>query len=139
MYFFAFEAFSSDRSHGLILLCRTPLTGISDFTATKNKIIQLCLELTTTVQQVCSNGAAGARKHTKQLFPLRRLEWNEGKETYARCGASTLRTSLQMLVLFVFNPFTVLLIVQANEETPLGRVFYAKLLRFQFTKNPPVR
>lgn len=32
---------------------RTPLTGISDFTATKNKIIQLCLELTTTVQQVC--------------------------------------------------------------------------------------
>ncbi|TMS20902.1 Connector enhancer of kinase suppressor of ras 3 [Larimichthys crocea] len=32
----------------------TPLTGISDFTATKNKIIQLCLELTTTVQQDCS-------------------------------------------------------------------------------------
>lgn len=33
-------------------VCRTPLTGISDFTSTKNKIIQLCLELTTTVQQV---------------------------------------------------------------------------------------
>uniref|UniRef100_A0AAY4CKG3 Connector enhancer of kinase suppressor of ras 3 n=1 Tax=Denticeps clupeoides TaxID=299321 RepID=A0AAY4CKG3_9TELE len=35
----------------LAWLDRTPLTGISDFTATKNKIIQLCLELTTTVQQ----------------------------------------------------------------------------------------
>ncbi|XP_077394861.1 connector enhancer of kinase suppressor of ras 3 isoform X2 [Festucalex cinctus] len=37
----------------LAWLDRTPLTGISDFTATKNKIIQLCLELTTTVQQDC--------------------------------------------------------------------------------------
>uniref|UniRef100_A0A3B4AAQ0 Cnksr family member 3 n=1 Tax=Periophthalmus magnuspinnatus TaxID=409849 RepID=A0A3B4AAQ0_9GOBI len=35
----------------LAWLDRTPLTGISDFTATKNQIIQLCLELTTTVQQ----------------------------------------------------------------------------------------
>ncbi|XP_047200890.1 connector enhancer of kinase suppressor of ras 3-like [Girardinichthys multiradiatus] len=35
----------------LAWLDRTPLTGISDFTATKNKIIQLCLKLTTTVQQ----------------------------------------------------------------------------------------
>lgn len=38
----------------LAWLDRTPLTGISDFTATKKKIIQLCLELTTTVQQDCS-------------------------------------------------------------------------------------
>uniref|UniRef100_A0AAY4CKB1 Connector enhancer of kinase suppressor of ras 3 n=1 Tax=Denticeps clupeoides TaxID=299321 RepID=A0AAY4CKB1_9TELE len=38
----------------LAWLDRTPLTGISDFTATKNKIIQLCLELTTTVQQDCT-------------------------------------------------------------------------------------
>uniref|UniRef100_A0A8C2Z4E4 Connector enhancer of kinase suppressor of ras 3 n=1 Tax=Cyclopterus lumpus TaxID=8103 RepID=A0A8C2Z4E4_CYCLU len=38
----------------LAWLDRTPLTGVSDFTATKNKIIQLCLELTTTVQQDCS-------------------------------------------------------------------------------------
>ncbi|TSO25236.1 Connector enhancer of kinase suppressor of ras 3 [Bagarius yarrelli] len=38
----------------LTWLDRTPLTGISDFTSTKNKIIQLCLELTTTVQQDCS-------------------------------------------------------------------------------------
>ncbi|XP_024121700.1 connector enhancer of kinase suppressor of ras 3 isoform X1 [Oryzias melastigma] len=38
----------------LAWLDRTPLTGISDFTATKNTIIQLCLELTTTVQQDCS-------------------------------------------------------------------------------------
>ncbi|KAJ4939060.1 hypothetical protein JOQ06_028523, partial [Pogonophryne albipinna] len=38
----------------LAWLDRTPLAGISDFTATKNKIIQLCLELTTTVQQDCS-------------------------------------------------------------------------------------
>lgn len=38
----------------LAWLDRTPLTGISDFTVTKNKIIQLCLELTTTVQQDCS-------------------------------------------------------------------------------------
>uniref|UniRef100_A0A8B9JAQ5 Cnksr family member 3 n=1 Tax=Astyanax mexicanus TaxID=7994 RepID=A0A8B9JAQ5_ASTMX len=37
----------------LAWLDRTPLTGISDFTTTKNKIIQLCLELTTTVQQDC--------------------------------------------------------------------------------------
>ncbi|XP_057715352.1 connector enhancer of kinase suppressor of ras 3-like isoform X2 [Corythoichthys intestinalis] len=37
----------------LAWLDRTPLSGISDFTATKNKIIQLCLELTTTVQQDC--------------------------------------------------------------------------------------
>uniref|UniRef100_A0A4W5M8X5 Cnksr family member 3 n=1 Tax=Hucho hucho TaxID=62062 RepID=A0A4W5M8X5_9TELE len=35
----------------LAWLDRTPLTGISDFTSTKNKIIQLCLDLTTTVQQ----------------------------------------------------------------------------------------
>ncbi|KAG1964812.1 connector enhancer of kinase suppressor of ras [Pimephales promelas] len=35
-------------------LDRTPLTGISDFTSTKNKIIQLCLELTTTVQKDCT-------------------------------------------------------------------------------------
>lgn len=38
----------------LAWLDRTPLTGISDFTTTKNQIIQLCLELTTTVQQDCS-------------------------------------------------------------------------------------
>ncbi|XP_077094777.1 connector enhancer of kinase suppressor of ras 3-like isoform X1 [Siphateles boraxobius] len=38
----------------LAWLDRTPLTGISDFTSTKNKIIQLCLELTTTVQQDCT-------------------------------------------------------------------------------------
>ncbi|KAF7704412.1 connector enhancer of kinase suppressor of ras 3-like isoform X1 [Silurus meridionalis] len=38
----------------LTWLDRTPLTGISDFTSTKNKIIQLCLELTTTVQQDCT-------------------------------------------------------------------------------------
>ncbi|MGH0162872.1 UNVERIFIED_CONTAM: hypothetical protein FKN15_043487 [Acipenser sinensis] len=35
----------------LAWLDRTPLTGISDFSSTKNKIIQLCLDLTTTVQQ----------------------------------------------------------------------------------------
>ncbi|CAL9686334.1 unnamed protein product [Knipowitschia caucasica] len=38
----------------LAWLDRTPLSGISDFTSTKNQIIQLCLELTTTVQQDCS-------------------------------------------------------------------------------------
>ncbi|KAL4624056.1 connector enhancer of kinase suppressor of ras 3-like [Arapaima gigas] len=38
----------------LAWLDRTPLTGISDFTSTKNKIIQLCLDLTTTVQQDCT-------------------------------------------------------------------------------------
>ncbi|CAB1340412.1 unnamed protein product, partial [Coregonus sp. 'balchen'] len=32
----------------------TPLTGISDFTSTKNRIIQLCLELTSTVQKDCT-------------------------------------------------------------------------------------
>lgn len=35
-------------------LDRTPLTGISDFSATKNRIIQLCLELTSTVQKDCT-------------------------------------------------------------------------------------
>ncbi|KAM4693455.1 connector enhancer of kinase suppressor of ras 3 [Discoglossus pictus] len=35
----------------LAWLDRTPFTGITDFSATKNKIIQLCLDLTTTVQQ----------------------------------------------------------------------------------------
>ncbi|XP_055720481.1 connector enhancer of kinase suppressor of ras 3-like isoform X1 [Salvelinus fontinalis] len=38
----------------LAWLDSTPLTGISDFTTTKNKIIQLCLDLTTTVQQDCT-------------------------------------------------------------------------------------
>ncbi|KAL7888526.1 hypothetical protein AOLI_G00035000 [Acnodon oligacanthus] len=38
----------------LAWLDRTPLTGISDFTSTKNRIIQLCLELTTTVQKDCT-------------------------------------------------------------------------------------
>lgn len=33
---------------------RTPFSGITDFSATKNKIIQLCLDLTTTVQQECT-------------------------------------------------------------------------------------
>uniref|UniRef100_A0AAY4C3J6 Connector enhancer of kinase suppressor of ras 3 n=1 Tax=Denticeps clupeoides TaxID=299321 RepID=A0AAY4C3J6_9TELE len=35
----------------LAWLDRTTLTGISDFTTTKNRIIHLCLELTTTVQK----------------------------------------------------------------------------------------
>ncbi|XP_063773786.1 connector enhancer of kinase suppressor of ras 3 [Pseudophryne corroboree] len=35
----------------LAWLDRTPFTGITDFSSTKNKIIQLCLDLTTTVQQ----------------------------------------------------------------------------------------
>ncbi|KAL2081840.1 hypothetical protein ACEWY4_021658 [Coilia grayii] len=38
----------------LAWLDRAPLTGISDFTSTKNRIIQLCLELTTTVQKDCT-------------------------------------------------------------------------------------
>uniref|UniRef100_A0AAZ3NTN4 Connector enhancer of kinase suppressor of ras 3 n=1 Tax=Oncorhynchus tshawytscha TaxID=74940 RepID=A0AAZ3NTN4_ONCTS len=38
----------------LAWLDRTPLTGISDFTSTKNRIIQLCLELTSTVQKDCT-------------------------------------------------------------------------------------
>ncbi|KAF5894163.1 connector enhancer of kinase suppressor of ras 3-like, partial [Clarias magur] len=38
----------------LAWLDRTPLTGISDFTSIKNRIIQLCLELTTTVQKDCA-------------------------------------------------------------------------------------
>ncbi|MEE6475349.1 hypothetical protein FKM82_010723 [Ascaphus truei] len=38
----------------LAWLDRTPFTGITDFSATKNKIIQLCLDLTTTVQQESS-------------------------------------------------------------------------------------
>uniref|UniRef100_A0A8C1PUG7 Cnksr family member 3 n=1 Tax=Cyprinus carpio TaxID=7962 RepID=A0A8C1PUG7_CYPCA len=38
----------------LAWLDRSPLTGISDFTSIKNKIIQLCLELTTTVQKDCT-------------------------------------------------------------------------------------
>uniref|UniRef100_W5NJN1 Uncharacterized protein n=1 Tax=Lepisosteus oculatus TaxID=7918 RepID=W5NJN1_LEPOC len=38
----------------LAWLDRTPLTGISDFSSTKNKIIQLCLDLTTTVQKDCT-------------------------------------------------------------------------------------
>uniref|UniRef100_A0ABM5G0J6 Connector enhancer of kinase suppressor of ras 3 isoform X1 n=2 Tax=Pogona vitticeps TaxID=103695 RepID=A0ABM5G0J6_9SAUR len=37
----------------LTWLDRTPFTGISDFSVTKNKIIQLCLDLTTTVQKDC--------------------------------------------------------------------------------------
>ncbi|XP_029281680.1 connector enhancer of kinase suppressor of ras 3-like [Cottoperca gobio] len=35
-------------------LDRTPLTSTNDFTATKSKIIQLCLELTSTVQKDCT-------------------------------------------------------------------------------------
>ncbi|XP_013999520.1 connector enhancer of kinase suppressor of ras 3 isoform X2 [Salmo salar] len=38
----------------LAWLDRTSLTGISDFTSTKNRIIQLCLELTSTVQKDCT-------------------------------------------------------------------------------------
>ncbi|XP_053317251.1 connector enhancer of kinase suppressor of ras 3 [Spea bombifrons] len=38
----------------LAWLDRTPFAGITDFSATKNKIIQLCLDLTTTVQQESS-------------------------------------------------------------------------------------
>ncbi|KAM5283607.1 connector enhancer of kinase suppressor of ras 3 isoform 1-T2 [Hipposideros larvatus] len=34
-------------------LDRAPFTGITDFSVTKNKIIQLCLDLTTTVQKNC--------------------------------------------------------------------------------------
>ncbi|KAG8123703.1 hypothetical protein E2320_019044 [Naja naja] len=37
----------------LTWLDRTPFTGIADFSVTKNKIIQLCLDLTTTVQKDC--------------------------------------------------------------------------------------
>ncbi|KAM3861125.1 connector enhancer of kinase suppressor of ras 3-like [Diretmus argenteus] len=38
----------------LAWLDRTPLTGVSDFTSTRNSIIQLCLELTSTVQKDCT-------------------------------------------------------------------------------------
>ncbi|XP_010881035.2 connector enhancer of kinase suppressor of ras 3 isoform X2 [Esox lucius] len=38
----------------LAWLDRTPLSGISDFTSTKNRIIQLCLVLTGTVQRDCT-------------------------------------------------------------------------------------
>ncbi|XP_038624999.1 connector enhancer of kinase suppressor of ras 3 isoform X2 [Tachyglossus aculeatus] len=38
----------------LAWLDRTPFTGITDFSVTKNKIIQLCLDLTTTVQKDCT-------------------------------------------------------------------------------------
>ncbi|XP_016284461.1 connector enhancer of kinase suppressor of ras 3 isoform X2 [Monodelphis domestica] len=37
----------------LAWLDRTPFTGITDFSVTKNKIIQLCLDLTTSVQKDC--------------------------------------------------------------------------------------
>uniref|UniRef100_UPI00398F4897 connector enhancer of kinase suppressor of ras 3-like isoform X1 n=1 Tax=Pristiophorus japonicus TaxID=55135 RepID=UPI00398F4897 len=38
----------------LAWLDRSPFTGISDYSMMKNKIIQLCLDLTTTVQQDCT-------------------------------------------------------------------------------------
>ncbi|AWP20440.1 putative connector enhancer of kinase suppressor of ras 3-like [Scophthalmus maximus] len=38
----------------LAWLDRTPLTSANDFTATKSRIIQLCLELTSTVQKDCT-------------------------------------------------------------------------------------
>ncbi|XP_070705951.1 connector enhancer of kinase suppressor of ras 3 [Pempheris klunzingeri] len=38
----------------LAWLDRTPLTGTNDFTSTKSRIIQLCLELTSTVQKDCT-------------------------------------------------------------------------------------
>ncbi|XP_071368419.1 connector enhancer of kinase suppressor of ras 3-like, partial [Centroberyx affinis] len=38
----------------LAWLDRTPLTGVNDFSSTKNSIIQLCLELTSTVQKDCT-------------------------------------------------------------------------------------
>uniref|UniRef100_A0A667YAA8 Uncharacterized protein n=1 Tax=Myripristis murdjan TaxID=586833 RepID=A0A667YAA8_9TELE len=38
----------------LAWLDRTPMTGVNDFTSTKNSIIQLCLELTSTVQKDCT-------------------------------------------------------------------------------------
>ncbi|KAJ8008879.1 hypothetical protein DPEC_G00083020 [Dallia pectoralis] len=38
----------------LAWLDRTPLSGISDFSSTKNRIIQLCLVLTSTVQRDCT-------------------------------------------------------------------------------------
>lgn len=38
-----------------LLLSRAPFTGITDFSVTKNKIIQLCLDLTTTVQKVSTS------------------------------------------------------------------------------------
>lgn len=37
---------------GIFSCCRTPFTGIADFSSMKNRIIQLCLDLTTTVQKV---------------------------------------------------------------------------------------
>uniref|UniRef100_A0A8C8EDS4 Connector enhancer of kinase suppressor of ras 3 n=1 Tax=Otus sunia TaxID=257818 RepID=A0A8C8EDS4_9STRI len=36
---------------GIFSCCRTPFTGIADFSSMKNRIIQLCLDLTTTVQK----------------------------------------------------------------------------------------
>ncbi|KAF2974419.1 hypothetical protein EK904_009979 [Melospiza melodia maxima] len=38
----------------LAWLDRTPFTGIADFSSMKNRIIQLCLDLTTTVQKDCT-------------------------------------------------------------------------------------
>lgn len=43
-----------------LCLSRTPLTGANDFTSTKSRIIQLCLELTSTVQKVSEAQASPA-------------------------------------------------------------------------------
>lgn len=43
------------------LFCRTPLTSSNDFSATKSRIIQLCLELTSTVQKVSDAARVTAR------------------------------------------------------------------------------
>uniref|UniRef100_A0A8C2JTV9 Cnksr family member 3 n=1 Tax=Cyprinus carpio TaxID=7962 RepID=A0A8C2JTV9_CYPCA len=70
----------------LAWLDRTPLTGISDFTSTKNKIIQLCLELTTTVQKDCTVFEMEekilevvSRKSCRQLFQTQHI-YHPGSE-----------------------------------------------------------
>lgn len=52
VFWFWVQYWSGHQIETVLCVCRTPLSGTNDFTATKSRIVQLCLELTSTVQKV---------------------------------------------------------------------------------------
>lgn len=55
---------SRQESEAVVCVCRTPLSGATDFTSTKSRIVQLCLELTSTVQKVSDPLPHARRRRT---------------------------------------------------------------------------
>ncbi len=51
-------------------VCRSPFVSVSEYSVLKNNIVQLCLELTTIVQQVCVCVSVCERERERVCFGI---------------------------------------------------------------------